>query len=218
MALRHSSAAGWRRLVVLVGLVAACDRAATRASAEEDGTPRFVDLSLLVSNDFPCTWPTFPRFQINAEHRIGPASPYNSDILIIDGNTGTQLDVPPHSVTPPDSGLPNAGRFGRAFTDVDPRLAIRRRGVRHRLPRPDRGRPAGPEPLDQEGSSHRLGEDASSARPRRRGVVLQRLQRPILPAAAPRAAASPPIRCRARHPPGPAPIPTAWSTSPAARS
>src|ERR1700745_2525632 len=69
--------------------------------------PKFVDLSLLVAPEYPCTWPTFPRFQINHYERIGPLSPYNSDILIIDGNTGTQLDVPPHSVTLPDSGLPN---------------------------------------------------------------------------------------------------------------
>ena len=27
--------------------------------------PRFVDLSLLVSTDYPCIWPTFPPFQIN---------------------------------------------------------------------------------------------------------------------------------------------------------
>ena len=78
---------------------------------------RFLDLSLLVAPEYPCTWPTFPKFQINHYERIGPLSPYNSDILIIDGNTGTQLDVPPHSVTLPDSGLPNAGKYGGAFTD-----------------------------------------------------------------------------------------------------
>ncbi len=73
-----------------------------------------------MSPEYPCTWPTFPRFQLNAEERIGPLSPYNSDIIIIDGNTGTQLDVPPHSVTPADSGFSNAGSFGRAYTDVVP--------------------------------------------------------------------------------------------------
>jgi kynurenine formamidase len=88
--------------------------------AEKTPGARFVDLSLLVAPEYPCTWPTFPRFQLNAEERIGPLSPFNSDILIIDGNTGTQLDVPPHSVTPPESGLPNAGPFGRAYTDVIP--------------------------------------------------------------------------------------------------
>ncbi len=98
--------------------IAAIGRLSTNAVAEDP--PRFVDLSLLVSAEYPCTWPTFPRFQLNAEERIGPLSPYHSDIVIIDGNTGTQLDVPPHSVTPADSGLPNAGSFGRAYTDVVP--------------------------------------------------------------------------------------------------
>ena len=74
--------------------------------------PRFVDLSLLIAPEYPCTWTTFPPFQINHYRQIGPLSAYNSDILIIDGNTGTQLDVPPHSVT-----APNAGPFGLAFTD-----------------------------------------------------------------------------------------------------
>ena len=32
------------------------------------------------------------------ERTIGSDSPYNIDVLLIDGNTGTQLDVPPHSV------------------------------------------------------------------------------------------------------------------------
>ncbi|OAI52910.1 hypothetical protein AYO44_04480 [Planctomycetaceae bacterium SCGC AG-212-F19] len=81
---------------------------------------RFLDLSLLVAPEYPCTWPTFPAFQINHYQRIGPRSAYNSDILFIDGNTGTQLDVPPHSVTPPGSKLPNAGPFGLAYTDKIP--------------------------------------------------------------------------------------------------
>ncbi len=102
---------------VLLGSATICGLPA-QATAQEH--PRFVDLSLLVSPEYPCTWPTFPRFQLNAEERIGPLSPYNSDIIIIDGNTGTQLDVPPHSVTPPDSGFSNAGSFGRSYTDVVP--------------------------------------------------------------------------------------------------
>src|SRR6516164_6615527 len=109
MAPRRSPPASSPRSLALIG-----------APAGEESAPRFVDLSLLVAPEYPCTWPTFPRFQLNAEERIGPSSPYNSDILIIDGNTGTQLDVPPHSVTPPDSGLPNAGSFGRTYTDVIP--------------------------------------------------------------------------------------------------
>ena len=92
--------------------------AAPAVRAED--TKRFVDLSLLVAPDHPCTWPTFPAFQINHYMRIGPRSACNSDILIMDGNTGTQLDVPTHSVTRPDSGFSNAGRFGTMTTDKVP--------------------------------------------------------------------------------------------------
>jgi kynurenine formamidase len=74
----------------------------------------------MVAPEYPCTWPTFPPFLINHYQRIGPRFPYNSDVLIIDGNTGTQLDVPPHSVTPAESSLPNAGPFGRAYTETIP--------------------------------------------------------------------------------------------------
>ena len=84
------------------------------ASAE----PQFVDLSLMVAPDLPGPWPAgWPAFQINPYERIGKLSAYNSDLLIIDGNNGTQLDVPPHSIPLPDSGLPNAGILGRMFTD-----------------------------------------------------------------------------------------------------
>lgn len=62
--------------------------------------PRFVDNSLLIAPEYPCTWPSypFPRFAIIHSRTIGPESAYNIDTLLIDGNTGTQLDVPPHSV------------------------------------------------------------------------------------------------------------------------
>jgi kynurenine formamidase len=108
-------------LVVLAGiLVQTADplRSGIAAKGAADGD--FVDLSLLVSPEYPCTWPTFPPFQINPYERVGRLRPYNSDILVIDGNTGTQLDVPPHSVTPPKSGLPNAGPVGLAYTDKIP--------------------------------------------------------------------------------------------------
>ncbi len=80
---------------------------------------RFVDNSLLIAPEFPCTWPThpFPRFQITHQRVIGPDSPYNIDTLLIDGNTGTQLDVPPHSVARPDLQREKSGPLGLAYTD-----------------------------------------------------------------------------------------------------
>ena len=90
--------------------------------AAETTKAEVVDLSLLVAAELPCTWPhpRFAHFQINHYRRIGLASPYNIDILTIDGNTGTQLDVPPHSVARPELGLPNSGPFGHMFTDKVP--------------------------------------------------------------------------------------------------
>src|SRR5437016_12453614 len=92
------------------------------ANAQPAQASAFLDLSLLVSPDMPCTWPApnWPLFQINHYRKPGPTGAYNSDILTIDGNTGTQLDFPPHSIPLPDSGLPNAGPFGKAFSDKIP--------------------------------------------------------------------------------------------------
>ncbi len=83
--------------------------------------PQIVDLSLLVAPELPGPWPAgWPPFQINHYERIGRLSPYNSDILVIDGNNGTQIDVPPHSIPLPETNLPNAGILGRLFTDKVP--------------------------------------------------------------------------------------------------
>jgi len=93
----------------------------TLNSYAEEGQVRFVDLSVLVGPDFPSTWPAgFPYFQINHYLRLGASSAYNSDILTIDGNTGTQLDVPPHSVPRPSLFQPNASSAGLSFVDRIP--------------------------------------------------------------------------------------------------
>ena len=81
-----------------------------------------VDLTLLVAADFPGTWPKndWPLFQMSHYLRIGPKSPYNSDVLLLEGNVGTQLDTPPHSIPMPGSGLPNAGPAGLLFAESVP--------------------------------------------------------------------------------------------------
>ena len=86
------------------------------SNAEES---RFVDHSLLIAPEYPCTWPShpFPRFAIIHSRTIGPASVYNIDTLLIDGNTGTQLDVPPHSVARPELKREKSGPLGLAYTD-----------------------------------------------------------------------------------------------------
>jgi kynurenine formamidase len=81
--------------------------------------PKFIDCSLMIAPDYPATWPSapFPRFQITHQQKIGPTSAYNIDVLLIDGNTGTQLDVPPHSVARPELKRPKSGEPGLAYTD-----------------------------------------------------------------------------------------------------
>lgn len=80
--------------------------------------PRFIDLSLPVAPEYPCTWPEgFPTFRMEAVARVGRDSDYNVDTLIIDGNTGTQLDVPAHSVARPELKLPHSSPMGNEFTD-----------------------------------------------------------------------------------------------------
>ena len=114
----------WTRARRMMGLflMAACLCWPSAMSAQENATAQFIDLSLMDAQDMPCTWPAsaFPYFQINHYQRIGPMSAYNSDLLVIDTNTGTQIDVPPHSIPPPDSGLPDAGPFGLEFTEKVP--------------------------------------------------------------------------------------------------
>lgn len=91
----------------------------TGAIALQGQESRFVDCSLIVAPEYPATWPSapFPRFQLTHQRTIGPDSPYNVDVLLIDGNTGTQLDVPPHSVARPDLNRPESGPLGLAYTD-----------------------------------------------------------------------------------------------------
>ena len=78
-----------------------------------------MDHSLLIAPELPCTWPShpFPRFAIIHSRTIGPESTYNIDTLLIDGNTGTQLDVPPHSVARPELNRDKSGPLGLAYTD-----------------------------------------------------------------------------------------------------
>src|SRR4029450_13094409 len=99
-------ASGLKRVIRLLALVSLF----LSQNSLAKGEPRFVDLSLLIDPAYPITWPqNFPFFQINPFLRIGAWSSYNSDILTIDGNTGTQVDFPPHSIPAPNTKLPNAG-------------------------------------------------------------------------------------------------------------
>jgi kynurenine formamidase len=105
-----------KRLTLGVSILVVFFGNSLSALAEE---PRFVDHSLLIASEYPATWPSapFPRFQITHQRTIGPESAYNIDVLLIDGNTGTQLDVPPHSVARPELNREKSGPLGLAYTD-----------------------------------------------------------------------------------------------------
>ena len=107
-----------RSVCLLAIFVAACSIASADDSKRKTKS-KFIDCSLLVAPEYPATWPSapFPRFQINHQRTIGPDSAYNIDSLLIDGNTGTQLDVPPHSVARPDLKRPKSGPLGLHYTD-----------------------------------------------------------------------------------------------------
>src|SRR5262249_12893861 len=108
----------WLRFLGFSGLLLVL---AVSQAATGETEVKFLDLSLLVAEDYPCTWPAgFPPFQINHYLKIGPLSAYNSDVLMFDENTGTQFDAPTPSVAPPNSGKPNAGQFGTVSGDKVP--------------------------------------------------------------------------------------------------
>lgn len=108
-----------RFCVSVLALTTAIDDAFAQSKDVDQTATQFVDHSLLVAAELPCTWPAspFPRFQIVHQRTIGPDSAYNIDVLLIDGNTGTQLDTPPHSVARPDLKREKSGPLGLAYTD-----------------------------------------------------------------------------------------------------
>ena len=109
----------WRRLLLAGSLIFLSLCVTRPALGSEHPGSGIVDLSLMVAPNLPATWPDpkIPNFQISHYLKIGPEGAYNSDILTIDGNTGTQLDVPPHSVARPELGFPNSGPYGHMFID-----------------------------------------------------------------------------------------------------
>lgn len=112
----RSNGRQWIAVAISIAALASFPGATPKSAAES----RFVDLSLLVAPEYPVTWPSFPYFQLNPYVRIGPHSAYNSEILTIDGNTGTQVDFPPHSIPAPSVNLPNAGPLGLVFSETVP--------------------------------------------------------------------------------------------------
>ncbi len=141
-----------------------------------------------------------------------PDSAYNIDSLMIDGNTGTQLDVPPHSVARPDLNREKSGPLGLSYTDKIEAWQFGGEAcvvdVRDLLDQAPKGVSPLVKPSMSSGS-----KAASPSRARRCRIVSQRLLRPLLPAFPRRTPLHLSILDRKR-PAIPIPIPTAWSSSP----
>jgi len=85
------------------------------------GPTTVVDLTGTVYLDRVQYWPGGHEQPIIVPyHRWGKQGPWASDLLIVDENTGTQIDCPPHMMPPLGSGLPNEGYWGFLTCDKVP--------------------------------------------------------------------------------------------------
>jgi kynurenine formamidase len=84
---------------------------------------KVVDLTVALSEELPCAWPTHMPFQRklynyfanNAEQHQpswGFRGPYHTAVLTIDEHCGTHIDAPAHFIPPKGSGLPNEAEIG----------------------------------------------------------------------------------------------------------
>ncbi len=81
-----------------------------------------VDLSPTISMDHYQSWPGGqlhhqPIVVPYIQHGPGPLA---ADLIMLDENTATQTDCPPHMMPPQDSGLPNAHYYGDRTCDEVP--------------------------------------------------------------------------------------------------
>ena len=92
---------------------------------------RIVDLSQVLAEDLPTTWPGHMYYQHKLWNWYAPAegfagqkipskSAYHTRYLIVDEHAGTHFDAPSHFVPPPDSGLRLAGPLGSITGDKVP--------------------------------------------------------------------------------------------------
>ncbi len=92
---------------------------------------RIVDLSLLIGEEYPCSWPTHVPFQqkiYNYFANTGAADAplfshhgaYHTRWLLIDEHTGTHFDAPAHFLPPEESGLEHAGPQGNVSAEQVP--------------------------------------------------------------------------------------------------
>jgi kynurenine formamidase len=86
------------------------------------GNLRMVDLSVLVDESLPGSWPGHMTFAHKnwtwfdaVDHPASPvrtSGPYSTNFFVMDEHCGTHLDGPTHFIPPSASGLPHAGPHG----------------------------------------------------------------------------------------------------------
>jgi len=90
-----------------------------------------VDLTLLLAEELPGTWPghmpyqhkTFSYFEEGGSdeaHVVSRCGDYQTRWLLIDEHTGTHVDAPAHFVPKTETGLPGAGDAGSITVDKVP--------------------------------------------------------------------------------------------------
>jgi kynurenine formamidase len=106
------------------------------------GGVEFVDLSVMVGNDYPCNWPTIMGYHSSTFHQHdGWRGDFFTRYMIMEEHTGTHMDAPSHFIPEPDSGLPHAGPAGHLTAEkipvdqtVGPALVVDCRSLRGLAP------------------------------------------------------------------------------------
>jgi len=81
---------------------------------------KVVDLSPTTSMALKQWWPGGHHMPVVTSYIRHGQSPYTADLIIVDNDTATQIDCPPHMMADQDSGLPNAGYWGSMTCDLVP--------------------------------------------------------------------------------------------------
>jgi len=82
------------RAIAIVGPQAKALNAAALAG-------KVVDLTTLLSPDWPASWPGHFPLKIQIENIWGPGGPWKSELKIVDEHPGTHFDAPTHFLPPP---------------------------------------------------------------------------------------------------------------------
>lgn len=80
-----------------------------------------LDLSVMVSDDYPCYWPTIMGYHASDWHKHdGWRGYYFTRYMIIEEHVGTHMDAPAHFIPKPETKLPYANEFGNMTAEKVP--------------------------------------------------------------------------------------------------